>query len=186
MENNSKLNALEALDVCVLLQAVPFETAFNCVADLIRYAFYAELTELDESQGISLDCHYTLTEEYKTIREGFDSLCSTLTQLQRALLQGIGLPCVIKKDERIDIKPMLWLLPYDKSLEIIDVCLEYVNEGIEFLNKDDEYIRILKGEMEGDMEELKATLIAIRKEEELLKLQSEESKGNEEYEDLPF
>ena len=158
MMKNKDLNALEALDVSVLLRAVPFETAFNCVAELIKYAFYAVSEELEESQSISLDCHYSLTEEYQTIMKGFDSLCSTLTKLQIALLQGIGLPCVIKEDARIDIKPLLLLLLYDKSLEIIDVCLEYVSEGINILTECNQDI--------GKLEELRNIFVTIREESE--------------------
>ena len=171
MRKNDYLNALEVLDVSVPMKSVDFAEEFYFVANLIKYAFGVVLEEVDEAQSIPLNNHYTLSEEYKRVKNSMDSLCSTLIDLQGALLHGIDLSNLIYKNVRVDIKPLLILLPHDECIEVIDMCLKYVNDSIELFTKCNQNI--------GRMEELKAILIAIR-EEELSKRKSEDR------EELPF
>jgi hypothetical protein len=155
MEKNY-LNALEALDIRVLLETVYYDTAFDFVAELIKRVFYVVLEEVEDSQSMPLDNHYTETEAYQEAKNGLNALCSTLLELQTALLQGIGLPCVIKNYSQVDIKPLLVLLPYNKSLEVIDMCLHHADYCIEIKTKCNEDI--------SNYEDLRASLIAIREE----------------------
>lgn len=156
MKKNHYLNALEALDISVLLQTVYYDTAFDFVAELIKRVFYVVLEEVEDSQSMPLDNHYTETEAYKETKNGLNALCSTLLELQAALLQGIGLSCVIKNYSQVDIKPLLLLLPYDKSLEVIDMCIHHADYCIEIITKCNEDV--------GKYEDFRSSLIAIREE----------------------
>lgn len=164
MRKNKELNALEALDVSPLLKTVYYDTAFDLVSGFLKHAFSVVLEEVEEAQSIPLDCHYTVSEEYKKVKDGLNSLCSIILELQAALLQGIGLPCIIKKDSIIDIKPLLLLLSQDEFYEVIDMCLKYVDESMEIKTK--------CNHDSNELEELKTSLIAIRDED--LKIIEEE------------
>lgn len=172
MRRNKKLNALEALDVGVLLKNLFAEQALNLVVELVKKVhFMQSMEEIDYC--ISTDCHYHEDEKFIKMMEDLKTFGLSLVDLLSSIIEaGKSLP--IEVDTQIDIKNFLLVMPSEIALEIIDMCLEY----IETLSPFEEYVE--NGQDIAELKELKATLIAIREEETI------DEKHSEEWNNLPF
>lgn len=160
MKIKDTLKVLEALDVSVILQTAPLEGAMILITNLIKYINLAiENMDLCNMYG-----DYTETEESIKFRQGIETCGLTLEELQKSILDSKHLPNEVPP---INIKNLLEELSQQEEIEVLNLCLEYIDDGIE----------------NSKLKELRTTLLTIREEEELLKRQWEES---DDYKDLPF
>lgn len=173
MEIKRKWNALKALDISVLLKTLSSEQTLRLITELVKIIHYA--LSSDNDYCISIDCHYHTDEKYIKKMESVKSLGLTLVDLQRSIIEA-GDSLQIEVNTQIDIKNLLRVLSGEKMFEIIDLCMDY----IEVLSPFEEYVE--NGQDIAKLNELKATLVAIREEEKTIDEQLSKKWGIE----LPF
>jgi hypothetical protein len=160
MKNKRKWNALvAALDISVLLRTLFSEQALRLITELVKNIHYA--LSSDNDYCISIDCHYHKDEKYIEKMEVLKSLGLTLVDLQRFIIEA-GDSSQIEVNTQIDIKNLLLVSSGEKTFEIIDLCMDY----IEVLSPFEENVE--NGQDIAKLKELKATLVAIREEEKTI------------------
>lgn len=155
MEQKFDYDALEALDVSVILQTVPSEEAMEFSTNLIKYIDAA----IENIDICNMCGDYTDTEESIKFRQDIETCGLTLEGLQKSILDSKQSSNEVPP---INIKNLLIELPLHEEIEVLNLCLKYIDDGIE----------------NSKLKELKTTLLTIRERKELFKQQNDD--------DLPF
>ena len=172
MENNKYLQAQEAVDVSVLLKNVSNDLAFQMVVNLFQTT-HEEIRELDEyfdyiwiEHGNGVRWEYAVEKHNDSqanlcdLEETLGDLLSAQAKDWKGIQQLIG-------DKPIDIKYLLYEMPSDLGIDLINNYLEHIDDVLHHFElekgspKDDE-------ERKNDasrLESLQDLLIAIRNDE---------------------
>ncbi len=172
MENNKYLQAQKAVDVSVLLKNVSNDLAFQMVVNLFQTT-HEEIRELDEyfdyiwiEHGNGVRWEYAVEKHNDSqanlcdLEETLGDLLSAQAKDWKGIQQLIG-------DKPIDIKYLLYEMPSDLGIDLINNYLEHIDDVLHHSElekgspKDDE-------ERKNDasrLESLQDLLIAIRNDE---------------------
>ena len=173
MENNKYLQAQKAVDVSVLLKNVSNDLAFQMVVNLFQTT-HEEIRELDEyfdyiwiEHGNGVRWEYAVEKHNDSqanlcdLEETLGDLLSAQAKDWKGIQQLIG-------DKPIDIKYLLYEMPSDLGIDLINNYLEHIDDVLHHSElekgspKDDE-------ERKNDasrLESLQDLLIAIRNDED--------------------
>lgn len=148
MKTKFDYDALEALDVSVILQTAPLEETMELITNLIK-----NIDAAIENIDICNMCgDYTETEEGIKYRQDLVSCGRNLEGLQKSILDSKQSPNEVPP---INIKNLLSELPLQQEIEVLNLCLKYIDDDIE----------------NSKLKDLRTTLLTIREREELLKRQ---------------